>query len=36
VVSARGTGESGQRTLDICALNDIVCDPLGVSWLAHL
>ena len=30
------TGVYAQRTLDICATNDVVCDPLGVSWLAHL
>jgi cutinase len=30
------TGVFAERTLDLCAFNDIVCDPLGVSWLAHL
>lgn len=30
------TGGYAERTLDICAPNDVVCDPRGVSWLAHL
>jgi cutinase len=30
------TGTFAQRTLDICAPLDIVCNPLGTSTLAHL
>ncbi len=30
------TGEFEQRTLDICAPRDVVCDPRGTSVLAHL
>jgi cutinase len=30
------TGTFADRTLDLCADNDIVCDPAGGSWLAHL
>jgi len=30
------TGEFAERTLDICADNDVVCDPRGASVLAHL
>jgi cutinase len=30
------TGTFAQRTLDICANRDVVCDPLGASVLAHL
>ena len=30
------TGTYAERTLDLCAENDIVCDPTGTSWLAHL
>jgi cutinase len=29
-------GEFAERTLDICANNDVVCDPTGTSVLAHL
>lgn len=29
-------GEFAARTLDICANNDVVCDPRGASVLAHL
>ncbi|MEJ3750693.1 cutinase family protein [Actinomycetes bacterium KLBMP 9797] len=29
-------GEFAARTLDICANNDVVCDPTGASVLAHL
>jgi cutinase len=30
------TGTYAERTLDLCADDDIVCDPTGASWLAHL
>jgi cutinase len=30
------TGTYAQRTLDICAPLDIVCNPLGTSTIAHL
>jgi cutinase len=30
------TGTYAGRTLDLCAADDIVCDPAGNSWLAHL
>ncbi|MFC7531557.1 cutinase family protein [Actinoplanes sp. GCM10030250] len=30
------TGVYAERTLDICANRDVVCDPLGTSVLAHL
>ena len=30
------TGVYADRTLDICANRDVVCDPLGASVLAHL
>jgi cutinase len=29
-------GEFAERTLDICANNDVVCDLRGASVLAHL
>jgi cutinase len=30
------TGGYAERTLDICATRDVVCDPRGTSVLAHL
>ncbi|GAA3336597.1 cutinase family protein [Amorphoplanes nipponensis] len=30
------TGVYAERTLDICATGDVVCDPRGTSVLAHL